>query len=177
MIRCSIVDKKKKLIFNRDIRISMIISLNLDDCYYNMTKNAIKRILVPLDGSKNSFRGLDEAIIVAINCHASLTGLYVTPLSPPASNAQKAYIKNYLLKRASKFMEKAYSRCAQNGIVFFENMLYGDEGPKIVKFAHDRKFDLIVVGSRGMGSLKEMFLGSISNYVVHKAKILVLIVK
>jgi len=49
----------------------------------------------------------------------------------------------------------------------------------IVKFAHTKKnkFDLIVIGSRGMGSAKEIFLGSTSNYVLHKSKIPVLIVK
>jgi nucleotide-binding universal stress UspA family protein len=127
-----------------------------------MIKNKIKKILVPIDGSKNSFRGLDEAIIIARNCHAVISGLYVTPLSPPVSAEQKEYIKNYLLKNANKFMRKAKEHSAQNGIV---------------KFAHDKNFDLIVIGSRGMGSIKETFLGSTSNYVVHKSKIPVLIVK
>lgn len=143
----------------------------------NMTTDQIKKILVPLDGSENSMRGLDAAIDIAKSCRAIIAGLYVMPLSPPASTEQRAYIKNYLLKNADKFMKKAYTCCAQNGLVFFDKILQGDEGPTIVKFAHDRKFDLIVIGSRGMGSLREMFLGSISNYVLHKSKIPVLIVK
>lgn len=130
-----------------------------------------------MDGSKNSFRGLDEAMVIARSCQAIITGVYATPLSPPASSEQKAYIKNVLLKNANEFMEKAKTHCVQNGILFSEKILHGDEGPKIVKFAHDKNFDLIVMGSRGMGSLKEMFLGSTSNYVMHKAKIPVLIVK
>ena len=142
-----------------------------------MTKNTIKRILVPLDGSKNSFRGLGEAIIIARNSQAIITGVYVTPLSPPASAEQKAYIKNVLLKNANKFMERAKTHCAQNGILFYEKILHGDEGTKIVKFAHDKNFDLIIMGSRGMSNIKEMFLGSTSNYVLHKSKIPVLIVK
>jgi nucleotide-binding universal stress UspA family protein len=142
-----------------------------------MIKKSIKKILVPLDGSKNSFRGLDEAIIIARNCQAIITGAYVTPLSPPASAEQKTYIKNYLLKNANKFMKKAKTHSAKNGILFYEKIMYGDEGPRIVKFAHDRNFDLIVIGSRGMSSIKETFLGSTSNYVVHKSKIPVLVVK
>ncbi|MDH3360928.1 MAG: universal stress protein [Nitrosopumilus sp.] len=142
-----------------------------------MIKNKIQKILVALDGSKNSFRGLDEAIIIARNSKSVISGTYVTPLSPPASSEQKAYVKNVLLKNANEFMEKAKTRCAQNGILFYEKILYGKEGPKIVKFAHDKKFDLIVIGSRGMSSLKEAFLGSTSNYVLHKSKIPVLIVK
>lgn len=143
----------------------------------SMIKSQIKKILVPLDGSKNSFRGLDEAIIIARNGQAVITGVYVTPLSPPASAEQKAYIKDVLLKNAEKFMEKAKTRCTQNEILFYEKILHGDEGPKIVKFAHDKNFDLIVMGSRGMSSLKEMFLGSTSNFVLHKVKIPVTIVK
>ena len=137
----------------------------------------IKKILVALDGSENSFRGLDQAIIIARDCHAVITGVYVTPLSPPASVEQKKYIKNYLLKNANKFLKKAKTRSAQNGILFYEKIIHGDEGPKIVKFAHDKNFDLIIIGSRGMSSIKEIFLGSTSNYVLHKSKLPVLIVK
>ncbi|QLH08021.1 universal stress protein [Nitrosopumilus ureiphilus] len=142
-----------------------------------MIKTKIKKILVPLDGSKNSFRGLDQAIIIARNCHAVITGVYVTPLNPPASVEQKSYLKNYLLKNANKFLKKAKIRSAQNGILFYEKIMYGDEGTRIVKFAHDKNFDLIIIGSRGMRSVKEIFLGSTSNYVLHKSKIPVLIVK
>jgi len=142
-----------------------------------MIKNSIKQILVTLDGSQNSFRGLNEAMVIARNCQSIITGVYVTPLSPPASAEQKTYIKNIVLKNANKFMEKAKTHCAQNGILFYEKILHGDEGPKIVKFAHDKNFDLIVIGSRGMTSIKEVFLGSTANYVVHKSKIPVLVVK
>ncbi|MGI0060358.1 MAG: universal stress protein [Nitrosotalea sp.] len=45
------------------------------------------------------------------------------------------------------------------------------------KFASDNKFDLIVMGSRGMSPIKELFLGSVSNAVIHKSKVPVLVVK
>lgn len=142
-----------------------------------MVKTQNKRILVALDGSENSFRGLDEAIVIARDCQAIITGVYVTPLSPPASAEQKKYIKNYILKNVNKFMQKAKIRSAQKGILFYGKILHGDKGTKIVKFAQDRDFDLLVIGSRGMSSIKEVFLGSTSNYVVHSSKIPVLIVK
>ena len=137
----------------------------------------IKKILVPLDGSKNSMRGLDEAIYLARQCHATVTGLYVIPLSKPRTDSQISYIEKYLLQSASKFLSKATKRSAQNGIDFSEDVVYGDEGPKIIKYATSKKFDIIVIGSRGMSSIKEAFLGSTSNYVMHKSKIPVLIVK
>ena len=137
----------------------------------------IKKILVPLDGSKNSFRGLDQAIDLARQCQATLTGLYVVPLPPPQTDYQIKDIEKYFLKNAAKFMANAKKRSAQKGILFYDKIVYGDEGPKITKFAKDKKFDLIVIGSRGHSGLKELFLGSTSNYVLHKASMPVLIVK
>ena len=74
-------------------------------------------------------------------------------------------------------ISKAKKRAAQNGIDFLDDIIYGDEGSKIVNYANTKKFDIIVIGSRGMSSLKETFLGSTSNFVLHKSKIPVLIVK
>jgi nucleotide-binding universal stress UspA family protein len=137
----------------------------------------IRKILVPLDGSKNSMRGLDEAIYLARQCHATITGLYVIPLSKPQTNSQISYIEKHLLQNASKFMSNAKKHSAQNGISFFDKITYGDEGSKIINYANSKKFDIIVIGSRGQSGLKETFLGSTSNYVLHKSKLPVLIVK
>ncbi|MBI5859345.1 MAG: universal stress protein [Nitrosarchaeum sp.] len=137
----------------------------------------IKKILVPMDGSKNSMRGLDEAIYLARQCHATITGLYVIPITKPVTDSQISYLEKYLLNNASKFMSKAKTRAAQNGILFYDDITYGDEGPKIINYANNKSYDIIVIGSRGMGSIKETFLGSTSNYVLHKSKIPVLIVK
>ena len=122
-------------------------------------------------------RGLDEGISLARQCHATITGLYVVPLSMPKIDAQISYIEKELLKQAANFMEKSKKRAAENGILFDDKIIYGNEGPKIVNFAERKHYDLIVIGSRGMGSLKEIFLGSTSNFVLHKSKVPVLIVK
>jgi len=129
-----------------------------------------------MDGSKNSMRGLDEAIYLARQCHAIITGLYVVPISN-STDSQISNLEKYLLDNASKFMSKAKTRAAQNGIIFDDAIIHGDEGPKIISYANNKSYDIIVIGSRGMGSIKEMFLGSTSNYVLHKSKIPVLIVK
>jgi len=140
-----------------------------------MTK--IKKILVPIDGSKNSMRGLDEGIYLARQCQATITGLYVIPISKPQTNSQISYVEKYMLNKAAKFMLKAKNRAAQNGILFNDKIVYGNEGSKIISFATNKSYDIIIMGSRGLSSLKEAFLGSTSNFVLHKSKIPVLIVK
>ncbi|MGI0060691.1 MAG: universal stress protein, partial [Nitrosotalea sp.] len=48
-----------------------------------MVKKDIKKILVPLDGSKNSLEGLDKAIFLARRCNSTITTLCVIPSYPP----------------------------------------------------------------------------------------------
>ncbi len=137
----------------------------------------IKKILVPLDGSSNSFRGLDVAINMARHCHATITGLYVVGITKPRTNEPISSLEKILLEHAQKIMKKAKLTAAKKGILFFDVVSYGDDEKRIVDVAERKNFDLIVIGSRGMGSAKEIFLGSTSNYVLHKSKKPVLIVK
>jgi len=76
-------------------------------------------------------------------------------------------------------LEDAKVRAAQKGIQLVGKAIAGDPGYDIARFANNskNKIDLIVIGARGLGSAKEIFLGSVSNYVLHKAKKPVLIVK
>ena len=137
----------------------------------------IKKILVPLDGSSNAFRGLDVAIHMARESHGTITGLYVAGITKPKANDQITPLEKLLLDNAKKIMKKAKLKAAQKGILFFDRVSYGDDGKRIVEIADKKNFDLIVIGSRGMGAAKEIFLGSTSNYVLHKSKKPVLIVK
>lgn len=53
----------------------------------------------------------------------------------------------------------------------------GDPGKSICQTAANWKADLIVIGRRGRSGISELFLGSVSNYVVHHAPCSVLIVQ
>lgn len=142
-----------------------------------MLKSKIKNILVPIDGSKNSIRGLDIAINIARQCQATLTGIYVIPRPPHPAFRSSQYPEKPLLKDAQNIMDFAKKHSAQNGILFENKITFGDPAHIIVEFAKSKKFDLIVIGARGRGSLKEIFFGSVSNYVLHKSSIPVMIVK
>ncbi len=142
-----------------------------------MSKKQIKKILVPLDGSKNSFRGLDQAIYIARQCQATITGLYIIPIYPRnIADAIMPYQIQFQ-KEAKKFMITAKTNAAKKGIVFNSKIVYGSPTSEITSFVNEKKYDLIVIGSRGQSRLKEAFLGSVAAGVVHKSKIPVLVVK
>jgi nucleotide-binding universal stress UspA family protein len=145
-----------------------------------MAATKFKKILAPLDGSKNSLRGLDMAIILARQSQAVITGICIIPGPPhPAFGSARAvrYPEKEMLVEAEKTLEFAERRCAENGILFQKKIRFGDPGHAIVKSAKEGKFDIIVIGIRGRGVVKEMFFGSVSNYVVHKSDVPVLVVK
>ena len=56
-------------------------------------------------------------------------------------------------------------------------VLFGDPREEIVNFAKSENVDTIVMGSRGLGAIKRLLLGSISDYVLKNAHCHVLITK
>jgi nucleotide-binding universal stress UspA family protein len=138
----------------------------------------IKRILISIDGSKNSFKGLDYAIYLARQCKATITGLCVIPVYPPiAMPGLTSSFRTKMTKDANKFMNKAKTISAQNGVVFNKKIINGIPTEDIVNFANKNKFDLVVIGHRGHSIAREIFLGSVANSTVHKSKVPVLVIK
>lgn len=136
-----------------------------------------KKILVPVDGSANSTRGLDRAIEIAKESDAEITGFYVFHLPLAAGIKYTKKMKEEAQKKAVKAIGPAMSRVQKAGAKFSYKTGGGNTGSEIVKFAKKGNFDMVVIGARGLGGAKEAFLGSTSNYVMHKTKIPVLVVK
>lgn len=151
--------------------------------HFNISRpanNDMKKILVPIDGSPNSFRGLSKALDLAKKDNATVYALHIIVLSPSiAIGGSRRSPKNEIEKKIDKtVISPARKKCEQEGIPFEYKITYGaDPGYDIVKFANKHRFEMIVMGARGLNSLKKIFLGSASDYVLKKAKVPVLIVK
>lgn len=141
----------------------------------------VKRILVPLDGSDNSFRALDVAIFLAKKTNAKLIGFYsVSPMLMTETHMVDPLRCQFEEKKyANQVLDKVKSTCVQNDVDFTKIVEFGTPGYTIIRFIKnkDNKIDLVVMGSRGSSALKEVFFGSVSNYVLHKSPAPVLIVK
>ena len=142
-----------------------------------MVKNEIKLILVPMDGSKNSFKALTKAIFLAKKCNSSITTLYV--LQTAFDNPNLIYLPQSQneLKKVEKFLDTAKNQVTKNSIKFKKKIVFGHEAKEIIDFAQKGNLDLIVIGARGLGVIKQILLGSVSNTIVHTSKIPVLIIK
>ena len=135
------------------------------------------KILVPVDGSANSMRGLDKAISIANASNAEITGYYVFHLPFSAGIKYTDKMKKDADAKAVRAIGPAMQRCERAGAKFKYKTGGGNTGQQIVDYAEKNKYDLIVIGARGLSGAKEKFLGSVSNYVMHTSKVPVLVVK
>ena len=131
----------------------------------------IKKILVPMDGSKNSFRAFGKAVHLAQEHEASLIVLHVRPSTKSSKKIQKETLKEMA------FFEMTRESAQKRKIPFTERIVSGDPGHAIVQYSQTHGIDLIVIGARGLSAFKKIFVGSVSDYVLSKAKTAVMLVK
>jgi len=105
-----------------------------------------------------------------------ITGINVIPKIPERFRNNPPYSPEGE-KEAANIMKESKKRSSKNDVKFQEKIIRGSAGSDIVKFAEDNNFDLIAIGARGIGSVKEAFLGSVSHYITHRSKVPVLIIK
>jgi len=135
-------------------------------------------ILLAIDGSDNSLRAtIESAKLAASSDHAVITIIYVVDFAQSKKDVLYAQGKEDLeLTRRKKILSAEEYLQSQN-IDYEVNILHGEPGPTIVNYANNHSFDLLIVGSRGLNSLQEMVLGSVSHKVVKRATCPVLVVK
>ena len=123
----------------------------------------IKKILVPVDGSIQGCKAVDEAIYLASKCRAKMDFVYV------ASEINKDIPSHLVFDRIWTKLpaDIKADKHVETGIIY----------KAILKVADAEKSDMIIMGSRGLGLFKGALLGSVSQKVVEHAKIPVMVIK
>jgi len=149
----------------------------------------VKKILVPIDGSEHSDKALDYALDLAEKYSAEINLLSVAqpfiaagpsfigyPMTVPLDTA--SYVKD-IETAHEKILEEAHKKAKKikPDIKVSKQLVNGRPADRIVEVANKRGCDLIVMGSRGVGGIKGLFLGSVSDRVADQAHCPVLIVK
>ena len=130
----------------------------------------ISSLLVCVDGSENSVKALDYALKLAEKMGSKITLLNVQERRLYESSPKTAE------ELSDKIFSKALDAVGKKKIKVDKKLEFGVTSDSIVEVAEKGNYDLIVLGSRGLGTVKRFLLGSISDYVSHKAKCSVLIV-
>lgn len=137
-----------------------------------------KRILLAADGSKNSIRAAEEAAKIASLIPDSIVEiLYVSDFSKAKSEVLHSQNQEEInLKRRQKLVP-IEEELTSNKVNHRIKMITGEPGPTIVEYATNEKVDLVVIGSRGLNTLQEFVMGSVSHKVVKRVQCPVIVVK
>jgi len=142
-----------------------------------MKKSLYMNILVPLDGSGDSQKALLQACDLAKNYQSNLILVYVVEKSPSLNLLDRKEYLEILRKFGNKVLIKGKQTAENKGIDVITIMKEGNISNEIVKLAKNKKCNLIIVGSKGLGATARFFLGSISNKLANNSPCSVLIVK
>lgn len=135
-----------------------------------------KKILVGIDGSDNSKR----AAVVAANLAELFKGTVtlvsvVKPGEYSLAVEDKAFLEN-LKEFHMDLVQAASDDVKREGIDIETKIELGTPWKELTRLAHDGHYDLIVVGSRGVGQVAEFLIGSNSTRVVQHSTVPVLVV-
>jgi len=130
----------------------------------------MKQIVVATDGSEHGRHAVELALDLAAPTGAELTIVFVRHAPPPLLGTP--YYQHSLsteLRHAEEVAAFAEAQARDCGVEAEVEVLEGEPAHRIVELARAREADLIVVGSRGRGSVAGTLLGSVSRDVMQHA--------
>jgi nucleotide-binding universal stress UspA family protein len=142
-------------------------------------------VLAPIDGSENATRALQVAIEISKKFGAELFIITVSPrdrtglrLPGDISAAQKYY--DEMDMQSERFLEDATDLASKEGLTNVGSEAipeFQSVVKQILEQAQNKKADLIVIGTRGLGGFRKLLQGSVSSGVVTHAQCNVLVVR
>lgn len=148
-----------------------------------MTTSAYGTIVVGTDGSSSSLRAVDAAARLAAATGARLTlACAYEPMREEDRAAAAETLRDLAYKveganPANDALRTARSRAVAAGATDIdEHAVRGDPTEVLIDLARDRDAGLVVVGNRGLNTIKGRILGSVPSTITHRAHCDVLIV-
>lgn len=148
------------------------------------------RLLVAVDGSRQSERALEHAIDLARATAASVTLVHavdpdvyteagVEPVSSLADAANKLLQEDVddAEERGERLLSSAVAFADEHGVPVESELVYGDPVESVADFAEAEGFDGVFVGHRGLSDRAERALGSVAKGLVEHSSVPVTIVK
>ncbi len=137
-----------------------------------------KLIISALDGSAYSLKALDYAGRLAEKHQSKLVLLHAYhPISELRGEDDFNKMLGKRIKDGEAILRNAREQLKDRTIDMEDDLLEGPAANAIINAVEARKADLVVMGTRGMGSLRGMVFGSVSTKVTHHAPCSVLVVR
>ncbi|WP_292364388.1 MULTISPECIES: universal stress protein [unclassified Methanoculleus] len=139
-----------------------------------------RTILLATDGSENALRATEAAIdLIQEFSHPTVIVVHIATSTPSQSRMVKAGFDVHALleEDARQAARETLERFEAAGIPYALKVALGDPVAEILAIAQKESADLIVVGSRGLGAIRGVMMGSVSQKVAQTAKCPVMIVK
>lgn len=140
------------------------------------------KFLIAVDGSDHS-RNAIEAVVKLARASAQLEVLLVNVRSEPSLYGELTPTSFQELDAAvraeqARLLKEAADQARAGGLTVAATLdPSGMVASEIVRAATEARVDQIVLGTRGMGAMGGLFLGSVAQRVVHQANVPVLLVK
>ena len=141
------------------------------------------KILVPVDGSRPSIHAVNFAIdqargkagssLVLINVH----NVAALGLAEAASVLPAGWLEQQRQQSSAEAMQEAVSNCNEAGVSFTTRSEGGAVAATIDRIAREEGVAQIVMGTRGLGGVGGLFLGSVGMQLLHLSEIPVTFVK
>lgn len=135
-----------------------------------------KRILVAIDGSNYAVRAAEHAIELAKRFQAEVDLINVVDFEETRAEIMQERREDVEETRRATY-QPVVDMLTEENIQHEVFVFYGNPANTIIDHANDQKYDLLLIGSRGLNMLQEMVLGSVSHKVVKRAECPVLLVK
>jgi nucleotide-binding universal stress UspA family protein len=99
----------------------------------------------------------------------------------PITHIESEKLLSELLEACKKENQEILSKCSkiatEKGLSIKTLLLQGNPASVILDYSKKEKFDIVIMGSRGMGKFKQLILGSVSNKIVHHSPCAVLLIR
>lgn len=137
-----------------------------------------RKIIVAADGSNHSIRATEHAAAIATLTKDTVVEIVVVmDFAKVKSEFLHSQSPENLELEQRKKLFPVEAILKRNNINYQLTMLHGEPGPTIVEYANKQACDMVIIGSRGLNTLQEMVLGSVSHKVAKRVECPVLIVK
>jgi nucleotide-binding universal stress UspA family protein len=140
----------------------------------------MNRILIATDGSPSADEAVHFGLELAADQDANVTFVHVVPaldVVPMSGFGLTGAVQHELTERDTEVLEDAFARAEEADVTACTRLLRGDPTDEIVAYADSIDADLIVVGSRGHGTVASALIGSVSGGVLREARRPVLVVR